>query len=329
MITEDAILLGVDSGGSKTISCAVTLDGRIVGMGYGGPTNATFVSEDDAIYAMREAVAGSLGIAPADPVPLPRVQKIYMSAPGFTPEAADRAVRDICPEAQIKVEADPPAAFRAAIPAGDGIVVLSGTGSFAAGLWKGKWLTNGGWGPLLGDEGSGYWIGLEAMKAVALAADKRGPTTLLQTILQRTLHYSFDEELRRFAYRKNLNRQRIAGLTILVAQAAREGDEVARSILLRAGEKLADLAANLAVRLNTNGQEIPVSLVGGVARKDSLVVTSFCTAVEKAVPGARYVPPRFEPWVGAVLLAFEMAALDVTPSLIRKMETETTKFTGM
>ena len=57
------------------------------------------------------------------------------------------ALRDLCPKAVIKVEGDAPAAFRGALPRGDGIVVLSGTGSFAAGLWQGKWLTNGGWGP--------------------------------------------------------------------------------------------------------------------------------------------------------------------------------------
>ncbi len=325
MGTEDAILIGVDSGGSKTIGCAISLNGQIVGMGYGGPTNTTFISEDDAAYAMREAVAGSLGISLSEPVPQPQVRSIYMSAPGFTADAANRALSDLCPEGQIKVEADPPAVFRAAIPAGDGIVVLSGTGSFAAGLWKGKWLTNGGWGPLLGDEGSGYWIGLEALKAVALVADKRAPATLLQTILRRTLFYSFDEELRRFAYKQSLNRQRIAGLTILVAQAAREGDEVAYSILVRAGEKLAELVENLAVRLETNGQEVPVSLVGGVAR-ESLVVASFRAAVERNVHGAKYVPPRFEPWGGAVLLACEMAKIDVTPNLVKNIESVAAQF---
>ncbi|HBG00193.1 MAG TPA: hypothetical protein DDW87_01275, partial [Firmicutes bacterium] len=191
---------------------------------------------------------------------------------------------------------------------------------FAAGMWKGKWLTNGGWGPLLGDEGSGYWIGLEALKAVTLAADKRGPESLLQEIFRRALRYSFDEELRRFVYKKSLNRQRIAGLTILVAQAARDGDAVARSILVQAGQKLSELAVNLASRLEFDGDELAVSLLGGVARKDSLVIASFQEAIKQAIPGANYVVPRLEPWAGAVLLAMEMMSYDVSTNLFAGME---------
>jgi N-acetylglucosamine kinase-like BadF-type ATPase len=320
MAKEDAVVVGVDSGGTKTIACAVTLDGQIKGIGYGGPTNAIFVSESDAIYAMREAVAAALGVTSSEPDVVSEVQSIYLSSPGFSTDAAERALRDLCPEALLKVEGDAPAVFRAAIPSGDGIVALSGTGSFAAGIWRGKWLTNGGWGPLLGDEGSGYWIGLEALRAVALAAEQRGPETSLQSIFRRALRYSFDEELRRFVYRKNLNRQRIAGLTILVAQAAREGDAVAKSILTRAGQELSALAANLANRFQIGGAEVTVSLLGGVARNDATVVASFKEAVEHAIPGARYVAPRLEPWAGAVLLALEMLSQDASPVLISGME---------
>ncbi|HBG00194.1 MAG TPA: hypothetical protein DDW87_01280, partial [Firmicutes bacterium] len=123
MVKQDAIVVGVDSGGTKTIACAVTVDGRIVGIGYGGPTNAIFVPEGDAIYAMREAVAAALGVTLSDPIAVPEVQSIYLSAPGFSADSAERALRDMCPEAQLKVEGDSPAVFRAAIPSGDGIVV--------------------------------------------------------------------------------------------------------------------------------------------------------------------------------------------------------------
>lgn len=306
MVTQEKIFIGVDSGGTKTIACAVTAGGQLVGIGYGGPTNAYFVSEDDAISAMRVAVATSLGMSSSDPKPLTQVQFVYLSAPGFTPDATERALRELCPQAHIKVEGDAPAAFRAAIPTGDGVAVLSGTGSFGAGLWNGKWLANGGWGPLLGDEGSGYWIGLQALRAVALAADSRGPQTALQEIFRRALHYSFDLELRRFVYKRDLNRQQIAALTILVMQAAREGDRIAQEILQNAGVELAKLGANLVKRLEVGSSPIPVSLVGGVVRGESPVVASFREAMREFVPSSYYVEPRFEPWVGALILSLEL-----------------------
>lgn len=306
MLTQEKIFIGVDSGGTKTIASAITASGQLVGIGYGGPTNANFVSEDDAISAMRVAVATALGMSSVDPKPLPQIQVVYLSAPGFTPDATERALRELCPEAIIKVEGDAPAAFRAAIPRGDGIVILSGTGSFGAGLWKGRWLTNGGWGPLLGDDGSGYWIGLQALKAVALAADGRGPQTALQEIFRRALHYSFDIELRKFVYKRDLNRQQIAALTILVMQAAREGDRIALEILRDAGVELAKLGANLVDRLDVGSSPVPVSLVGGVVRRKSPVVTAFCETMQELVPSAYYVEPRFEPWIGALILSLEL-----------------------
>lgn len=319
MLIREKIFIGVDSGGTKTVACAVTASGQIVGIGYGGPTNAHFVSESDAISAMRVAVATALGMSASDPTPAPQVEVIYLSAPGFTPDATERALRDFCPQATIKVESDAPAAFRAALPEGDGIVVLAGTGSFAAGLWDGQWLITGGWGPLLGDEGSGYWIGLQALRAVALAADERGPRTDLQEIFRRALHYSFDIELRTFVYREDVSRQRIAALTILVMQAAREGDAVALKILHDAGVELAKLAANLGHRLKVDSRPVQVSLVGGVARKNSPVVDSFCQAVQEFIPHSRYVEPCFEPWVGALILALELGKQPVNLAGIHRI----------
>jgi len=105
-----------------------------------------------------------------------------------------------------------------------------------------------------------------------------------------------------------------------VAQAARDGDAVARSILVQAGQKLSELAVNLASRLEFDGDELAVSLLGGVARKDSLVIASFQEAIKQAIPGANYVVPRLEPWAGAVLLAMEMMSYDVSTNLFAGME---------
>ena len=108
MAAEDTLIIGVDSGGTKTIAGTVTLGGRLVGMGYGGATNTHFVSDQDAIASMRGAVAASLGRSAKDPSPEPAVKAIYISAPGFPDAVAEMALRDLCPNAVIKVEGDAP-----------------------------------------------------------------------------------------------------------------------------------------------------------------------------------------------------------------------------
>lgn len=317
---RDSMLIGVDSGGTKSVGCLVSADGTLLGLGYGGPTNVLFVPERDARHAVREAVLGALGQRGGATGVFPQVRVVYLSAPGFPAESAERSLRPIVPEAKIVVESDAYAAFRGALPQGDGVVALSGTGSFACGHWRDRWLTTGGWGPLVGDEGSGYWIGVEALRAVVYAVDGRGPATQLRDIFRRTLHYSLDRELRHFIYSNELNRQRIAGLTLLVAQAAREGDAVARDILERAGKELAILACSVVERLGVEKGPIAVSATGGVVRPGSLVLEAFRSEVQRMVPRARYVPARFQPWVGAALRALELDGIRITETHLTRLE---------
>jgi N-acetylglucosamine kinase-like BadF-type ATPase len=316
----ESISIGVDSGGTKTVGCVISSSGTVLGLGYGGPTNILFVPERDARHAVREAVLGALGQSGAAGGAFPPVRVVYLSAPGFPADSAERALRPIVPRARIVVESDAYAAFRGALPRGDGVVVLSGTGSFACGHWHGRWITTGGWGPLVGDEGSGYWIGVEALKAVVRAVDGRGPSTGLREVFRRTLHYSFDRELRHFIYGNELNRQRIAGLTLLVAQAARDGDSVARDILERAGRELAILGFSVAERLGADDGPLVVSATGGVMRAGSIVLETFRREIERLVPQARYVPARFQPWVGAALCALELDGIGITDAHLTRLE---------
>lgn len=329
MGTTDLLYVCVDSGGTKTIACVIDGQGFALGMGYGGPANSIFVSETDARYAIREAVLRALGQDLTDITPVDEVKAVYLSAPGLLPAQAEAALRPICPRATIVVEGDAYSAYRGALPFDDGIVALAGTGSFACGTWQGRWETIGGWGPLLGDEGSGYWIGVEALKAVALAADGRGPKTQLSDIFKRTLHYSFDDELRRLVYSDVLNRQRIAGLTLLVTQAARQGDNVASDILKRAGEELAKMVRDLAKRMGLDDTTIAVSATGGVVRDESLVLKAFRESIAEFLPLAQYKPRCLEPWMGAALRTLESSGIKITQAVTERLLSSSRRFTEM
>ncbi|MGE5592622.1 MAG: N-acetylglucosamine kinase [Betaproteobacteria bacterium] len=318
-----SISMGVDSGGTKTVGCVISSDGAVLGLGHGGPTNTLFVPERDARHAVREAILGALGrrgmVGTVCEEVFPQVRVVYLLAPGFPADSAERSLRPIVPEAKIVVESDAYAAFRGALPQGDGVVVLSGTGSFACGRWRGRWVTTGGWGPLVGDEGSRYWIGVEALKAVVRAVDGRGPATQLRDIFRRTLHYSFDRELHHFIYSNELNRQRIAGLTLLVTQAAKDGDQVARDILERAGKELAILGCSVVARLGAEKGHCAISATGGVMRPGSVVLEAFRSEVERMMPRARYVPARFRPWVSAALRALKLDGVKITDAHLTRL----------
>ena len=135
-----------------------------------------------------------------------------------------------------------------------GIVVIAGTGSIAFGVnEEGKRARSGGWGYVLGDEGSAYYIGLKALNSVTRAEDGRGqPTLLSQAIFD---HFSIDsvDGLVRLAYIDGFDRIDGADLSVIVAEAAEEGDETALRILWQAGAELGIAASAVAKALGMEG----------------------------------------------------------------------------
>ncbi|MBE3583802.1 MAG: hypothetical protein IMX01_06780 [Limnochordaceae bacterium] len=263
-------------------------------------------------------------IAPATPPTSEATSRIrldaaYLSAPGLSKEVALTALRERFVVHPVALADDAEAAFVGALPGGEGAIALAGTGSFAYARRDGQVVVKGGWGPLLGDEGSGYWIALEALKAVIRAYEHRGPPTSLAEALQATLRYSFPEELRRLVYGAQMTRHRLAGLAMLVSQEAASGDAVAQQILQQAGQELGALAVSAARELSWPGQ-CPVSLTGGVARAGQWVQEAFRRTVKEALPQSVWVEPAYAPCVGAALLALRLAQVPIVPSLLKRLE---------
>jgi len=152
----------------------------------------------------------------------------------------------------------------AGTPEGWGVGVISGTGSIAYGrMPDGREARAGGWGYLMGDEGSGYAIGLAGLQAVAQAADGRGPDTLLTGKLLARWNLRKPWDMVGQVYRTGLGRIEIAALAELVLATAAAGDEVACAIEERAANDLAAQAAAVVRLLELRGP-VPGALGGGV-----------------------------------------------------------------
>lgn len=319
-------VLGIDGGGSKSVGLLLREDGCVAGIGFGGPTNLYFTSVEDAQVALRrvaiQAVEAAVnrGFVSNEVSPFP-VAVVYLSAPGLREEVAAAALEGILRWQLLRLEDDAPAAFRGALPGEDGVIALAGTGSFGYGRRGDRVAAKGGWGPILGDEGSGYWIAVQALRAVIKSFEGRGPATLLTTLFQETLHYRFETELRRLVYGPSFNRHRLAGLSMLVSQAAAAGDQVAREILAAAGQELAGLAVAVAAELGWKTDDsFAFSLTGGVSRAGVALTEPFLAAFRAHYPAAVWKPPRYTPGVGAGLKALELLGVQITPALLEVLE---------
>jgi N-acetylglucosamine kinase-like BadF-type ATPase len=187
-----------------------------------------------------------------------------------------------------------------------GIVVIAGTGSIACARDpQGRVLRCGGWGAVFGDEGSGYGLARNAVRAALRAFDGRGPRTRLGEAITRALHLKSVIELAG----RNASPEEIAALAPVVIKTARAGDAVARNLVDNAGRDLAELALALIPRLGPKNESVRVVCAGGLFRASIALRRSFAQHVKEAAPGARISPLRREPVEGALALARRAAAI--------------------
>jgi len=216
----------------------------------------------------------------------------------------------------IVVKGDVEVASLASFPAGKGVVVIAGTGSSAMAVVDGSIVARaGGWGPMLGDGGSAYWIGLEALRAVVRAVDGCGEETILSDAVRRAFALSSFDELVRVS--KEQRRDQIASLSRMVYESAKAGDMVAKGILSHAGNELGTIAGTVAKGL---GNGLAVALIGGVFKAGVYVITPLLDTVKRMGIEVEVVRPRFPPCVGGLFLAYGRVSIEITDSVLENLE---------
>lgn len=239
------LLLGVDGGGTKTRATLAHVSGEpgeVIACGVSGPSNVVtdgFATATENIHAAIRAAFEQIDIAPAT------VASACFAIAGCNRESVRDCLRTWIEDTKIAAryalvnDAEP--LLFAVSPSGQGVAIVSGTGSLAYGRNSaGVTARAGGWGPLISDEGSGYSIAMEGLKAVMRTFDGRSPSTKLTELVRCELSLNSIAELPR-AFNQ-LNRSDVARLASCVSVAADNDDGVASQILESAGFELASLA---------------------------------------------------------------------------------------
>ncbi|HWB86060.1 MAG TPA: BadF/BadG/BcrA/BcrD ATPase family protein [Bryobacteraceae bacterium] len=304
------LFLGVDGGQSGTTALIGDESGRILGEGEAGPCNHAAESEGrrKLEFAVRESITAACVRAGLDPATVSFAAACFGMSGG--PEDKRQILAAILHAERLLVTTDADIALSGAVEAGQGIVVIAGTGSIALGRnAEGRKARAGGWGYLFGDEGGAFDIARQALRAALRMEEGWGPPTELRRLLLESTTASSTNDLMHRFYTSEWPRSRIAVLAQLVDASALAGDAVATDILHRAAQHLALLAASVRGQLWRSSESVEVCYIGGVFQSQ-LLRERFRILVELE-SGNRCNPPHRGPAQGALLEAYRAAGLIV------------------
>lgn len=301
--------LGVDGGQSSTVALIGDNTGRVLGLGRAGPSNHVGAAEGRAkfVAAIEECVGAACAEARLDL----RTIRFKSSCLGFSGGPADKEaiLNEILASDRTIVTHDALIALSGAMAGNSGVVTIAGTGSMAFGRnAANKTARAGGWGYVYGDEGGGFWIVRQALRAALRFEEGWGPPASLHAILPKATGASDANELLHRFYTPEFPRPHIAGLARLVDEAAEAGDACAQEILNDAAQHLATNAAAVRGQLFSTGESVRVSYIGGVFHSRT-ILERFRSMIE-AGEGNTVSAPIYGPAAGALLEAYRAADIE-------------------
>ena len=304
----ERIFVGVDGGGTRTRAVVTAGDLVPLGRGASGPTNASTTPLTHVLESVREAIDDALGAASLD------ARSVAFISCGLAGVEASAKGSQIVAELDAVygagksfVTTDARIALAGATrrsPDCPGIVLIAGTGAVAFGRnAAGDEARAGGWGPLIGDEGSAYFIAARGLAAVVRQLDGRGPATAISDLVFAQEGTQTSRELLSVLYRTDGTPSHLASYSPLVLAAARSGDAVAQRIVQDAGVELGLAVDAVIRRLKMEKEQFAVSTIGGTLGASELLLSALRSQLSISAPGAELRPPDFPPEIGAIRLA--------------------------
>lgn len=292
-------IIGVDGGGTKTEAVAYDMSGRKMCEGRSSFGNVLIDKEKavnhiiEAIKQCQKSLHGDecryicIGLAGLGGVENSKDIQIYLEDLFHTP---------------VLLVNDGIIAHAALLKGEDGILTISGTGSVSIGIHKSTKGMTGGWGHLLGDEGSGYWIAMQAFIKITQEEDRGEKHSHLTNAILNNSGCSSVEALKNYIY--SSTKGEIASNVPIVVELADQGDESAISILKHAGELLAHQTLLLWRKLDLR-EHGTIALKGSVLTQIPLVQTTFIKKIKKEKSKAQFVTEDISSTLGCYYLALK------------------------
>ncbi len=332
-------VLGIDGGGTTTVAWLASREGHdgfeTFGHAVDGPSNQRVVGFDTASRHVNQAIDQAFASAGMNRC---EVQSACLAMAGCDRPVEreqwfDWAKGQAIASQKVVVTNDAESVIFAANPTGQGVALIAGTGSLALGrLNDGTTARAGGWGPLIGDEGSGYGIAIEGLRSAGRAADGRaaiaraaigraaigraasgraasglGEATELLPRFCEALGASDPTQIISRLYSADYDRPRIASLASIVFDAAADNDPIAVSIIDHAANELALAVAAVTNRLKLDSHRSVLAITGGVALNQPDYVKQITTHLkDNAIVFGKVSIEKF-PVAGAVQMAIASA----------------------
>lgn len=292
-------LIGVDAGGTKTEAVAYSQNGSPLSTGFAGHGNL-LINEEAAIANILSAIRQCLS-----PLNIKDCVYIYLGIAGFegveNPRPIEEALR-LAFDVPFTIVNDGIIAHAALLQGENGMMTISGTGSVSIGKYNEQVVMKGGWGHLLGDLGSGYWISLEAFKKMTEEEDENLPHSRTTLMLLEKLNYQEGKEIKKYIY--SSTKSEIASFVPSIVELANQDDKWAQYILSEAGRHLAKttLAAYRSLPFSKN---VKLAVKGSVLTKIPIVQASFIATIKEKVPDAQFILDDVSSTLGCYYLAMQ------------------------
>lgn len=285
-------LLAVDGGATKTRAVLVEADGTILGEGDAGASNYQVVGAKEAKIALVDAVLAAFKDAKIDAGGAVFVEKAVFALAGIDTSKDEKVVTGVVQQAvaalsieigSLLVENDCLSALLGATQNHAGVLSIAGTGSIVfAHNGNNRIVRSGGWGHRLGDEGSGYWIGKQAIAAVLKMEDGRGEETLLSKLILEKFNFNKIEDLYNWTYSDSYSVDEVGALAAVVDEAFQLGDEVSKRILDAAVDELFLLIDTAIERAGIQEDEFDVIFQGGVFHHNHYIKNQVCQRIQQS-----------------------------------------------
>lgn len=302
-----AFYIGLDGGGTKTKCVIVDEHMNILSQLVGGPSNFLVFGLDEVTESIYKLITDSIKLTDIDTSEIASV--LLGTAGAGRREDAERLEKSFIQKAnksdlpikKFVVESDARIALEGAFSGKPGSILIAGTGSIMFGKdSRGNIHRVGGFGRILGDEGSGFHIGRSGLSAVAKQFDGRGESTKLAIILKDKFNIADSKELILAVYKNNFDIPTVAPLVI---QAAEDGDPLCKEIIQTEVDEL--LLHIESMKKLIGEDELKISLIGGTITTDNFYARLFKEKANK-IERVKITEPELEPAVGAALLAKEV-----------------------